>query len=54
MWWIVVFLRHNGRLRHELNKCLTNGPLDVLMLEEHHLNASRVAKYGSSLLGMNF
>ena len=36
------FMRYRGRLQQELARCLVGGPLDVEMLQEHHLSESRI------------
>ena len=43
--------RYRGRLRQELNKCFIGGPLDVLLIQEHHLNSNCIAQYGTFLKG---
>ena len=45
------FLRYRGRLRQELARCLVGGSLDVVMLQEHHLSASRIRRCGKVLKG---
>ena len=45
------FMRYRGRLRQELARCLVGGPLDVVMLQEHHLSESRTRRCGKLLKG---
>ena len=35
----------------ELARCLVGGPLDVVMLQEHHLSESRIKRCGKLLKG---
>ena len=46
-----LYRRYRGRLRQELQKCLTNGSLDIMMFQEHHLNEQRIRNYGTILPG---
>ena len=46
-----LYKRMRGRLRLELQTVLVGGTIDVLMLQEHHLNVYRSALYGSMLQG---
>ena len=46
-----MYKRMRGRLRLELQNVLVGGPIDVLLLQEHHLNQRRCASYGSILQG---
>ena len=46
-----LFKRMRGRLRLELQTVLIGGPIDVLLLQEHHLNECRSRSYGSILQG---
>ena len=43
--------RYRGRLRQALKPCLRDGPLDIMMVQEHHLNEKRIKSYGSFLPG---
>eukprot|EP00250_Pteridium_aquilinum_P022375 c25362_g1_i1 orf=3-2321(-) len=47
------FQRYRGRLRQELQRCLVGGPIDVLMLQEHHLSVSRTRRCGRVLGGQS-
>ncbi len=38
-----------GRLRFELQNVSIGGPIDILMIQEHHLNERICASYGSIL-----
>ena len=40
------YARYRGRLRQELMRCLIGGPVDFLMLQEHHLTESRTRRCG--------
>ena len=43
--------RKRGRLRQELQKHVTEGQIDVLLLQEHRLNTEKTEKYGSTMYG---
>ena len=43
--------RKRSRLRQELNKGLSAGKIDFLLIEKHHLNESQIDCYGSLLKG---
>ena len=45
------YKRMRGRLRLELQNVLVGGPIDVLLLQEHHLNQRRGPSHGSILQG---
>ena len=40
------YLRTRGVLRQELQRCLVGGPIDMLLLQEHHLSESRIRRCG--------
>ena len=42
-------MRYRGKLRQDLSRCLIGGPIDFLMLQEHHLTESRIRLCGSLL-----
>ena len=44
-------MRYRGRLRQELGQSVIGGPIDVLMLQEHHLSASRIRRCGQLMQG---
>ena len=46
-----LWRRYKHRLRQEINKCIVGGPLDFLLIQEHHLNTFRISRYGSILPG---
>ena len=46
-----LYRRYKYRLRQEINKCIVGGPLDFLLIQEHHLNTFRISRYGSILPG---
>jgi exonuclease III len=43
--------RFRGRLRQDLQKCLIGGPIDIIMIQEHHLNKVSIDSYGNILSG---
>ena len=44
-------MRYRARLRQELGQSLIGGPINVLMLQEHHLSASRIWCCGQLMQG---
>ena len=44
-------MRYRAKLRQELGQSLIGGPIDVLMLQEHHLSASRIQRCGQLMHG---
>ena len=44
-------MRYRARLRQELGQSLIGGPIDVLMIHEHHLFASRIRRCGQLMQG---
>ena len=43
--------RYRSRLRKDLKKCLPSAQVDIILIQEHHLNASRISQYGTFLAG---
>ena len=43
--------RSKGRFCKELKTANSGGPIDILLLQEHHLNKRRVDSYGSPMPG---
>ena len=44
-------MQYRARLQQELGQSLLGGPIDVLMIQEHHLSASRICRCGQLMSG---
>ena len=42
-------MRYRGRLQQKLARCVVGGPIDFLMLQEHHLSERRIRQCGPIL-----
>mgnify|MGYP000376695526 CR=1 FL=1 len=46
-----LYKRYRSRLRQDLKKCLPTVRVDIILIQEHHLNASRISQYRTVLSG---
>ena len=44
-------MQYRATLQQELGQSLIGGPLDVLMIQEHHLSGSRIRRCGQLMEG---